>query len=356
MPPELHPDIAHLSFLLGTWSGKGTGQYPTIEPFTYVEEVVISHVGKPFLSYSQKTRDGNTGLALHAEQGYFRPAGATGVELVVAQPSGITEVNEGTVTDNRISLASVTVTQTSSAKEVTTVERRLHVVEDVMTYEVDMAAVGQPLQHHLRGALHREPPTPLAPPNANIQGEPATISSVDRLKLSTLFEIRALLGTNDDERKMFERRKEICDEGFTHSYSDLFADQYDEMRPSDAPLLFEILDMFRHLQSSLDALEPSELNAQVRQSLTFGGFYSRSRREHKLSLFTQFLIRADQYSDFAEFFPDGEAATSASRRLPTYQRMLDTYKATWTDEQPSDDPLTRDQLMSIASAGSADPK
>ena len=69
MAPELHPNLEALAPLLGAWAGQGAGKYPTIEPFEYLEEVVFSHVGKPFLAYAQKTRAVSDGKPLHAETG-----------------------------------------------------------------------------------------------------------------------------------------------------------------------------------------------------------------------------------------------------------------------------------------------
>src|ERR1700761_684806 len=159
MPPELHPNLRELAPLLGTWQGRGCGEYPTIDSFNYVEEVTFSHVGKPFLIYGQKTKAAADGAPLHAETGYLRVPQLGRIELVLAHPSGITEIEVGTYTAHdatiELEMTASQIAMTPTAKEVTALGRRFRLDGDELTYSLEMGAVGQQTQHHLSAVLRR---------------------------------------------------------------------------------------------------------------------------------------------------------------------------------------------------------
>ena len=145
--------------LVGTWTGGGEGHYPTIEAFTFTERIeVVPIPHRPRLAYRSSTV-GADGLPLHGESGFLRVVGDGEVELVVAAAPGVVEVCSGlveaTATGVEVELASDAVVGTATAKEVTATERTYRVEGDVLTYDIAMAAVGQPLTHHLHATLRR---------------------------------------------------------------------------------------------------------------------------------------------------------------------------------------------------------
>ncbi len=171
--PPLHPACEPLAALLGVWRGSGHGAYPTVEPFSYTEQVSFSHVGKPHLAYAQKTFDAQTGQPMHAEFGYWRPQSDGGLEVVLVHPTGATEVTQGSFAATgdperplEIELRSVAIGLTETAKEVVQLNRVFWLeaggvtdaaAGDRLSYRLDMAAVGQPLQFHIEAQLERQP-------------------------------------------------------------------------------------------------------------------------------------------------------------------------------------------------------
>jgi THAP4-like, heme-binding beta-barrel domain len=156
LPPE-HPAIAPLSFLLGRWEGAGVGGYPTIESFRFGQEIVFSHIGKPYLTYASRSwrldDEGNKAEPLAMETGFWRPQPGNKVEVLLAHPTGIVEIYLGEVSGTRIDLATDVVARTETAKEVTAGKRLYGLIGDDLAYAYDMAAVGQGLQPHLSAQL-----------------------------------------------------------------------------------------------------------------------------------------------------------------------------------------------------------
>ncbi|WCO68506.1 DUF480 domain-containing protein [Iamia majanohamensis] len=155
--PAVHRELAPLA---GRWTGSGQGHYPTIDGFSYHERIELVPVaGKPVLAYRSTTTASDDGRGLHAESGFLRRVGDGAVELVVAGAPGVAETCAGLVevgaTGVEVALVSETVVGTPTAKEVTATERTYRVEGDVLTYDLAMAAVGEPLTHHLHATLRR---------------------------------------------------------------------------------------------------------------------------------------------------------------------------------------------------------
>jgi hypothetical protein len=162
--PDLHPHLLGLLPFIGVWRGRGSGEYPTIEPFEFAQELRISHDGRPFLSYESRawlvTPDGEPIRPGGREVGWWRPVVVDGratdeVEALFCTPTGIMEIHVGQITGVRVEFSSDAIMRTATAKEVNADHRLYGIVDRDLLYAQDMAAVGQPLTSHLAAKLTR---------------------------------------------------------------------------------------------------------------------------------------------------------------------------------------------------------
>lgn len=78
------------------------------------------------------------------------------VEALITQPTGIAEILVGRAADGTVDLATEQVALAPTAKEVVATRRRYTFADaDTLDFLHDLAAVGQPLQHHLSARLRR---------------------------------------------------------------------------------------------------------------------------------------------------------------------------------------------------------
>ncbi|HEY3546951.1 MAG TPA: FABP family protein [Propionicimonas sp.] len=147
-----------LARLVGTWRGSGSGSYPTIADFTYIDEITFNDNGKPFLHFIQRTWI--NGEPRHTETGYWRMPNHDAVEVVIALPTGQAERGSGSCrTDEDGGIVIETdssVQNTPTAKQVDRILRQLRVDGDQLHYEVFMEAVGQGLTLHLSSDVRRQ--------------------------------------------------------------------------------------------------------------------------------------------------------------------------------------------------------
>ena len=160
IPENLHPDFMTLVWLVGTWRGKGRGEYPNIEGFQFAQEVSFNHDGRAFLNYFSRSWiiDENDEIVRPAasEVGFWRIKEKNVLEVLLAHNTGIAEGWVGLVQGAKIQLAMDQGYSSPTAKIVTADSRLYGLVEGELFTSYDMAAQGQTLQAHLWSSLERQ--------------------------------------------------------------------------------------------------------------------------------------------------------------------------------------------------------
>lgn len=159
--PAPHALLGPVLGFLGRWVGRGSGGYPTLDQeFTYAQQITFSHDGRPFLHYESRAwlldADGAPLRPSARESGWWRLQPDGRMEALITQPTGIAEILVGDAGEDGVDLTTHQVAFTPTAKEVNATRRRYVRNDDKLTFVHDLAAVGQPLQHHLSALLQRD--------------------------------------------------------------------------------------------------------------------------------------------------------------------------------------------------------
>jgi hypothetical protein len=192
IPDDLPIELTPFTFLLGQWRGSGVVSYPVgdnpateIEFFQTVsfrplasgkldfESVVQDAKGnlvsseKGYWMLSRPANDGDAGPGLLPGTGepaitvredlelWRNAAGGFDIEALIIQPSGIAELYFGQIKGARIDIATDAVLRSPNAKEYSSAQRVLGLVEGALLWAWDMAAVGSPLKSHASARLEK---------------------------------------------------------------------------------------------------------------------------------------------------------------------------------------------------------
>lgn len=159
LPDNLHPDCGPVAWMLGTWRGNGHGDYPTIEPYQFGQELIFTHDGRPFFHYFSRSwivdEAGETVREAALETGFVRCRPEGRVELLLTHSTGFVEIWYGEAGDGKLELQTDAVVRSETAKDYAAGHRLYGNVEGDLLYAFDMAAMGQPLQPHTWARLQR---------------------------------------------------------------------------------------------------------------------------------------------------------------------------------------------------------
>lgn len=143
-----------LDALVGTWRGQGAGDYPTMEPFEYEEEIVFSRLTERAVRYAQHAWSPADGETMHIEGGIWRATPDGRLEVTVALP-GVAEVSEGSAVDGAVRLESTSMSRATRGAGLVASVRSYDVDGDRLSYDIHMATVEVPVERHIWGTLTR---------------------------------------------------------------------------------------------------------------------------------------------------------------------------------------------------------
>jgi uncharacterized protein YfbU (UPF0304 family) len=162
---------------------------------------------------------------------------------------------------------------------------------------------------------------------------PPTLTLFERSLLAAQHRLMAAtLNAEDYEIEDLLKLAEILENGFSGEYDAVFRNLDSELSRAECRQLWDILDMFRMLESSfkrLDEAQKKELGEHAEYALSFHGFDFNDSLEAKLARYTKFLIGQERWVEQAEVL-EHDGGNSHRPMLETYRRMLLVFSDIWS--------------------------
>ena len=150
-----------LHFLLGTWSGIGNGQFPTIKSFTYSENLAFNFDGvNDLIHYEQRTWLAPDNTPSHWESGFIKPVeGEEDIfEISNSQDSGRVEVLRGEYTrKDDIDILHFKMKLIQNDPRMVSSERIFTIQDNQLSYIKKMSTLNtKEHQQHLQAMLYKK--------------------------------------------------------------------------------------------------------------------------------------------------------------------------------------------------------
>ena len=149
-----------LHFLLGKWTGNGSGKFPTITSFNYTETLTFNFDGvNDLIQYEQRTWLTPNNTPSHWESGFIKPVeGEENVfEISNSQDSGRVEVLRGEYSrQNGSDILHFKMKLIQNDPRMVSSERIFTIQDNQLTYVKKMATQNTPEhQQHLQATLYK---------------------------------------------------------------------------------------------------------------------------------------------------------------------------------------------------------
>lgn len=193
IPTDLTPELVPLSWLIGSWTGRGRLGSGEADDLHFSQTVTFSSNGLPYLRYTAESwltdEDGVVQRPLSVETGFWQldrplndadggpglmpadivPAlrtaddvealrndqGGFDIVVTIVHPGGISELYYGTIKGPQIEMATDAVMRGAGSKDYKAASRIFGLVNGDLLWRWDVAAEGKPLEAHASAALKK---------------------------------------------------------------------------------------------------------------------------------------------------------------------------------------------------------